>query len=544
MTFKPIALAGVFVVALTCTAFAASAIVGGTVKSVAGTSRITVNVGSGAAAKEQSFKLTASTKVTLDGKPAKIEDLGEGVKVTVSYDKDNNEVASIRATSAKSGDVTDPPAKTPKPEKPATGSGKSSKSSKSKSSDSESLTLPNAASGEWPQFRGPNRDDISSDTGLLKQWPSGGPRLAWRADGLGRGFSSVSISGGRIYTMGQTGGEEHVIALAVNGGGKLWDRSIGQARGNGGGYAGPRCTPTVDGDLVYALGIDGNLVCLDAASGNTVWSKSLSGDFGGRMMSGWGFSESPLVDGDKLICTPGGDRATMVALNKKSGQTIWTAAVQGANGAGYASPVVAEVGGVRMYITLTGSGVIGIGARDGKTLWTYGKIANGTANIPTPIVHNDLVFCSTGYGAGAALLKLTARGGDVRAEEQYFLNGNKFQNHHGGMVLVGNHIYAGHGHNNGMPTCLDLRSGKAAWGPQRGPGSESACVTYADGHIYFRYQSGEVALIEATPSRMNVKGTFRPPTGNTPNWSHPVVTGGKLYLRDQEQLLCYDVKGS
>lgn len=545
MTRKPIALAGVLVLVLTWTASAAPSLVGGTVKSVGGTTRITVSVGSGAAAKDQSFKLTPSTKVTLDGKPAKIEDLGAGVKVTVSYDKDSNEVATIKATSSKPGDVTDPPAKTSKPERPATGSGLGSKSSKSKKSDAESVTISNAAASGWPQFRGPNRDGISSDTGLLKSWPSSGPSLAWKTSGLGRSFSSVSVSGGRIFTMGKIGDAEHIIALDVNGGRKLWSTPIGRGQGNGGGMPGPRSTPTVDGDFVYGIGIDGDVACVEAGTGNLVWKKSFEDDFGGRMMGqmNWGFSESPLIDGDKLICTPGGDRATVVALNKKSGQTIWSAAGGRANGAGYASPVVAEVGGVRQYLTLVGAGLISVGARDGKVLWTYTRIANSTANCPTPVVINDLVFCSTGYDTGAALLKISGRGGAATVDEQYFLRARDFQNHHGGFVVVDGHVFGGSGNNNGLPTCLDLRSGKAAWGPARGPGSGSASVCYADGHVYFRYEGGDVALIEATPSRLNVKSTFRPPV-STPSWSHPAVTGGKLYLRDQDQLLCYDVKGS
>jgi prepilin-type processing-associated H-X9-DG protein len=543
MNRKPIAWAGVLVVTLTCSAFAAQAFVGGTVKSLGGTLRLTVSVGSGATARDQSFKLTPGTKVTLDGKPAKIEDLGAGVKVTVSYDKDSNEVATIRATSGKPGEITDPPAKTSKSEKPATTSGSGTKSFKSKKSDAESVTLSNAAAGEWPQFRGPNRDGISTDTGLLREWPSDGPRLAWKADGLGRSFSSVAVAGGRVYTMGKVGNAEEIIALDGRDGRKLWSTPIGRGRGKGGGMPGPRCTPTVDGDLVYGIGIDGDIACVEAATGNLVWKKSFESDFGGRMMSGWGFSESPLIDGDKVICTPGGDRATMVALNKKSGQTIWQAAGGRANGAGYASPVVAEVGGVRQYLTLVGAGLISVASRDGKVLWTYDKIANGTANCPTPVVINDLVFCSTGYDTGAALLKISGRGGDSRADEQYFLRARDFQNHHGGFVVVDGHVYGGSGNNNGLPTCLDLRSGKAAWGPSRGPGSGSASVCYADGHVYFRYEGGDVALIEATPSRMNVKSTFRPPV-STPSWSHPAVTGGRLYIRDQEQLLCYDVKGS
>ena len=399
-----------------------------------------------------------------------------------------------------------------------------------------------AADNEWPQWRGPNRDAIARETGLLKQWPTQGPPLAWAAKGLGRGYSSISIAGGKIFTMGDRQGQMHVIALDANNGQEAWATPIGKPWGDGG----PRSTPTVDGDTVFAITPHGELVCLDAMSGSEHWRKSFPGDFGGKMMSGWGYCESPLIDGPHLLCTPGSDQAMMVALDKKTGRQAWAcampAAAGGKEGAGYSSIVISNGGGTKQYVQLIGRGVIGVSARDGKLLWGYNKVANGTANIPTPIVSGDFVFCSTGYQTGAALLKLSKKGRTVAANEVYFLDSQTLQNHHGGMVLSGNHIYCGHGHNNGFPLCLELKTGKVAWKAGRGPGSGSAAIVEADGHIYFRYENGVMALIEANPREYRLKGSFQIPNSSPPSWSHPVVAGGKLYLREQDALLCYDLR--
>jgi outer membrane protein assembly factor BamB len=237
-----------------------------------------------------------------------------------------------------------------------------------------------------------------------------------------------------------------------------------------------------------------------------------------------------------------------VKLDKTTGEVVWTASLpdkpgpSGKDGAAYSSIVVSEGAGVRHYVQLVGRGVVGVRADDGRLLWIYNRIANGTASIPTPLVKDDFVFCSSGYGTGAALLKLVADGDGVRAEEQYFLEGRKMQNHHGGMVLLGDYVYCGHGHNDGQPLCIHFQTGKDAWRPGRGPGSGSAAVTYADGHFYFRYQSGDMALIEATPDKYKLKGTFKIASRIAESWPHPVIAGGRLYLRDQDVLLCYDVR--
>ncbi len=395
----------------------------------------------------------------------------------------------------------------------------------------------------WPQWRGPRRDAVCAEKGLLREWPKAGPRLLWKARGIGQGVSSVAVVGNRIYTMGDRDGKQLVLCLDAGHEGKeVWSAPVGKPWVKM--QKGSRSTPTVHGGLLYALGADGDLVCLETATGKEKWRKNFTADFKGRMMSAWGYSESPLVDGDRLICTPGGDDAALVALDRKTGQEIWRARVPGAGGAGYASPVVAEVKGARMYITWLGSALVGVSAKDGKLLWKYSRNRNGTANIPTPIVKGDLVFSSTGYGAGSALLRLVPDGdGGVEAKEEYFLNAGTLQNHHGGMVLVGDHVYCGHAHNEGFPICVELKTGKVAWRQRRGPGSGSAAVVYADGHLYFRYQNNVVALIEASPDGYKLKSKFSLPsdTGN-PGWQHPVIADGKLYLRGATTLLCYDIK--
>ncbi len=401
-------------------------------------------------------------------------------------------------------------------------------------------------SGDWPQWRGPHRDAISQETGLLHDWPEQGPKLLWnsrlvnKGKSVGTGYSSMAIANGQIFTMGDHGRDGFVFALDEKTGKHLWATRISQGQGDG-----PRCTPTVDGDCVYALSRQGNLVCLGAAKGDLRWQLNYKTDLGGRMMSGWDYSESPLIDGDRLMCTPGGDDAALAALNKHTGKVIWKSRIANAGGSGYASIVVALAGGIRQYVTLLGAsrGVVGVRADDGQFLWSYNKIANGTANIPTPIVKGDHVFCSTGYGAGSALLKLvpTSAGG-VEAKEVYFLKGNTLQNHHGGMVLLGDHIYGGHGHNAGLPFCLNVQSGAFAWKPVRGPGDGSAAVVYADGNLYIRYQNNVMALVQASPMGYRLVSRFNLPSSLGTGWPHPVVVHAKLFIRGHDQVLCYDVK--
>jgi outer membrane protein assembly factor BamB len=408
------------------------------------------------------------------------------------------------------------------------------------------LAAPPLRAADWPQWRGPNRDALSAETGLLREWKPGGPPLAWKATGLGVGFSSVAVVGGRIYTLGDKDGAQQVIALDRADGKPAWMAKLGPPWKDE--MGGPRGTPTVDGDLLYAIGTEGDLVCVEAATGKERWRKSLTKDFGGQMMSGWKFSESPLVDGDKLVFTPGAKGAALVAVDKKTGKEIWRAAVpdlgpKGKDGAGYSSVVVSEGAGVRQYVQLLGRGLVGVRAADGKFLWSYNNVANQVANISTPVVKGDLVFASTGYQTGSALVKLQKAGDGIEAREVYFLDAKTLQNHHGGLVLVGDYLYAGHGQGRGSPICVELATGKVMWGGEgaKAAGTGSAAVMYADGNLYFRYQNGVVALIKATPTGYKEKGTFTIPDVKEPSWPHLVVSEGKLYVREQDALYCYDL---
>jgi len=407
-------------------------------------------------------------------------------------------------------------------------------------------TLPRDESGDWPQFHGPRRDAICTETGLLTDWPEGGPPLLWKLEGLGKGFATIAIADGKFYTMGDrksADGTESQFALAYDLASRreLWATRVGPPHQDG-----PRCTPTVAGNRVYVLGTSGDLLCLDAATGRAIWQKSLPNDFGGQMMSMWKFSESPLVDGPRLICTPGGPDATLVALNKDSGETLWKCAMpkigeRGKDGAAYASAVVAEIAGVRQYVQMVGRGLIGVEAATGRFLWGYNRIANSVANIPSAIVRGDYVFTTTSYKTGCALLHIAREGDQFRAEEVYFLSSKDFENHHGGVVLVGEHLYGGDGQNRGDPVCLKWTTGEIAW-KERAPANGSAAVLYADGHLIFRYDRGLVALIEATPEACRVKARFTPLSAEGPAWAHPVIHRGKLYLRHNGLLVCYDLR--
>jgi len=406
---------------------------------------------------------------------------------------------------------------------------------------------PATAVADWPQYRGPNRDGRSPESGLLQQWPAGGPKLAWQLSGLGGGYSSVSVQNGRVFTMGDIGADQFVIALSENRRAIEWKTRIGPAWLDDQ-YKGPRATPTADGELVYALGTEGDLMALEAATGKVRWQRSLPRDFGGRVMSSWKWAESPLVDGDRLVVTPGASDALMVSLDKATGREIWRTRAgsmgpEGRDGAGYSSIVVSNGAGVKQYVQLTGRGVVGVRASDGRFLWNYNKVANDTANISTPLVSGDFVFSATGYQQGSGLVKLTKTADGVAATEQYFLNGRTFQNHHGGMILVGGHVYGGHGQRMGLPVCIELATGRRVWGGDiRNDGKGSAAVAYADSHLIFRYENGLVVLIEATPAGYKEKGQFEIPNASPLNWPHPAIANGNLYLRDQDRLLVYDIR--
>ena len=409
---------------------------------------------------------------------------------------------------------------------------------------------PDSAAGatDWPQFRGPARDGVSADRGLLTSWPTEGPKKLWTATGLGGGYSSVSVVGGVMYSTGlKSDGQEHLFARAESDGHELWSTPIAEKKQVGYGE-GPRSTPTFAAGRVYAVSMGGTLACLSAADGKLVWSKDYVKDFGGSVQS-WGYSESVLVDDGQVICTPCSKTAAMVALDAKTGETVWTATVKDPGGAGgYASAVKATLGGVPMYINLLGKsgGVVAVHAKTGKVLWQYNRIMNGTANIPSVLVKGDLVFASTGYGdGGAALLKMTAAGSGVTVEEIKYYKSGELQNHHGGMVVVGGTIYFGHGHNQGFPAAVDFATGEILWKetkPTSG-GQGSAAAVAADGMVVLRYQNGVVAMFKANPKEFEAVSSFKiPEPSKQPSWPHPAIANGKLYLRDQDKLHCFDLK--
>ncbi len=413
-----------------------------------------------------------------------------------------------------------------------------------------------ARADDWPQWRGLHRDGVSAEKNLLQKWPDRGPAKLWTVSDLGGGYSTPSVANGLIYGMGKQGGDptkkrgaggtEHVWARHEKDGGPAWSTPIGEIANVGYGE-GSRSTPTFANGKVYAVATGGDLVCLDAKSGKELWRKGYVKDFGGSVQT-WGYSESVLVDGDAVIGTPGSSKAAMVKLKADTGEPIWQAAVPNPGGAGgYSSPIKATIDGVAMYINLLGrsGGVVGVDAKSGKLLWKYNRVMNPTANIPTVVVRGNLLFCSTGYGdGGSALLELVKTADGFDAKELKYHSAKQLQNHHGGMVLVGDHLYLGRGHNNGLPTCVEFKTGNIVWAEDGGAGrgSGSGCVTAADGMLYFRYQNGTVALVKATSSGFELNGRFDiPEPSGKPSWPHPVIANGKLYLRDQDKLHCYDV---
>lgn len=414
------------------------------------------------------------------------------------------------------------------------------------------LSSPTTAE-DWPQWRGPNRDAKSVEVGLFSKWDADGPPLLGKVEGLGDGYAGVAVVNNTAYTTGNKDGAQVVSAIDTMSGKILWQTPVtGNVPQHD--YEGSRSTPSIDGNRLYVVTSSGAIVCLGTKDGSEVWVRDFS-DWNGKMMSGWGYSESPLVDGDLVLCTPGGSKGMIVALDKKFGKQIWVStlpsygdeqAVGGKglkDGAGYSSIVISSGGGVKQYIQLVGRGVIGVRASDGKFLWRYERVANGTANIPTPIVTGNYVFTSTAYGTGAALLELSAAGNDsVQVEEVYWLEANQMQNKHGGMVLVDGYVYSGTGNGDGLPICVEFESGEKSWGPVRGEGSGEASMIYADGHLVVRRDDGTVMLLKANPESFDLVNSFMPEFQQGKSWAHPVIANGKLYLREQGTLLVYDAK--
>jgi outer membrane protein assembly factor BamB len=393
-----------------------------------------------------------------------------------------------------------------------------------------------AAAGDWPQFRGSNRDGISSEQGLLKEWLASGPRLAWKATGLGAGYSAVSVVGNRLYTLGDSSGASRALALNTTDGKQVWAAKLGKPGAPGwGGFAGPRATPTVDGDSMFAVNQWGEMVCVQTTDGKEQWRKDYAKDFGAKLPE-WGFSESPLVDGNKVVVTPGGDQGAIVALDKKTGAVLWQTK-DFTDPAHYSSLIVAEIGGVRQYIQLTAASVVGVAAADGKVLWRAARKGE-TAVIPTPIYDSGFVYVTSGYGVGCDLFKITTDGNKFSADQVYA--NHVMVNHHGGVIKVGDYVY-GYSDSKGW-TCQDFKTGEAKWQEKEKLGKGS--IVYADGHFYLREEekAARVALIEASPEGFREHGRFNQPDRTDKNsWTHPVIAHGRLYIRDQDVLLCYDL---
>ena len=388
-----------------------------------------------------------------------------------------------------------------------------------------------APSADWPQWRGPDRNGLSKESGLLQQWPASGPPLVWSISSLGAGYGSLAIKDDRIFVQGSNGRQSIVYVLNRADGKGIWSKALGPAGNNDRG-PGPRGTPTVDGDRVYVLTENGDLACLKTLDGSAVWQRNILKDFGGRNID-WEISESPLVDGNNVIVTPGGRDATIVALDKMTGKTVWTSQ-ELSDEAGYASPVAADVAGVRVIMTLTSRAGVGVRASDGKLMWRHPSVANDTANVATPIFHDDKVFYSSNYGTGAALLGLTAQAGEVKAQQIYFTR--EMQNHHGGLVLVNGYLYGFH---NSILTCLEFATGKTQW---RDRSVGKGTIVYADGNLYIQSEDNVIGLAEANPAAYKEKGRFRIADQGLPSWAHPVVSGGRLYIRDQGTLASYNIR--
>ncbi len=482
-----------------------AAVIKGTVEAVNSAKR-TITVKYSAKEKVQTFDVRASAVITAGGKKVGLDEVAVGQSVTVTTSK-TDEATKI-AVDAVAGTAAAPG------QRPNRGE----------------LGFENT---DWPQFRGPNRDNISQESGLLASWPADGPPLAWKQSNLGLGYSSVSVAQGKLYTMGNRGEDEFLLALDAATGDHLWAQCTGSAYHDGMGD-GPRGTPTVDGNHVYALGGNGDLLCAKTDSGDVVWRMNILQEFGGSNIQ-WGISESVLIDGDLLVCSPGGKEATMVGLNKHTGKTKWRSKISGSPPAAYSSAISVNVGNVHQYVNFVHTAVVGVNASDGRPLWSNKKSANGTANCSSPLFANSAVFSASGYGTGGALVKLESSKDNIKPTFVYHTN--KMKNHHGGMVVLGGYIY---GFDEDVLTCLDWEQGKVQW-QDRSVGK--GALTVADGHLYLRSENGPLALAKVFPGKYQEAGRFnQPDRSNKPSWAHPVVANGKLFLRDMDTLLVYNVK--
>ncbi|HEY3897889.1 MAG TPA: PQQ-binding-like beta-propeller repeat protein [Chthoniobacter sp.] len=393
---------------------------------------------------------------------------------------------------------------------------------------------------DWPQFRGPNRDDVSKETGLLKQWPAGGPTKIWNYTQAGSGYSGFSIVGGKLFTMGTRDNSEILLCLDATKGTEIWTAKLGPMLNNGWGN-GPRGTPTVDGDRVYTLGGDGTLVAVKAADGKELWRTTMA-DLGGKT-PGWGYTESVLVDGDKVVCTPGGPKGAMAALDKMTGKVLWQS-TQWTDGAQYSSIVPADINGGRQYVNRSQTNIVGISSKDGALLWKQ-PYPGKTATIPTPIVKGNQIYVSSGYGVGSLSFTIEPDNKINMLYDETSGTSKVMKNHHGGVILLGDKLY---GYSDGVGwTCQDFKTGQLVWSEKNA--AKKGAIAYADGHFYcLEEDSGNVLLVDASPNgwkeesrfKLDPQTSIRSPRGHI--WTHPVISNGRLYLRDQDLIFCYAVK--
>ena len=402
-----------------------------------------------------------------------------------------------------------------------------------------------ASTSDWPQWRGPERNGISQERGLLKQWPAGGPKLLWQVNEIGDGYSTPAVVGNRIYLMSNRGMEnEFVQALSTQDGKPIWTTRVGNV-GNpkqDPSYPKARSTPTVDGNFIYALGSDGDLACLELKTGKIRWQKSIRTEFGGQPGE-WAYAESPLIDGDVVVVTPGGAQATIVALNKKTGALVWKSAVPGGDPAGYASAIVVQGGGRKQYVQCLSKGMVGVDAKTGQFLWRNKEVAKGPAQYFTPVARGEHVYAGA-LGVGGVLVRVKPDAGGVTAEQVYFTRG--LPNGIGGAVVVDETLF---GTEVGQKlVAVEFTTGKVKWQAENFGWSSLA---YADGHLYVHAVNGEVALVEASPEAFREKGRFTPPAqpkhGQSGPFSemafaYPVIANGRLYIRDLGTLWAYDIK--
>ncbi len=388
---------------------------------------------------------------------------------------------------------------------------------------------------DWTGWRGADRTSISTETGLLQKWPSGGPKRIWLSKEAGLGYSSFSVVEGKLFTMGAFGDKEHLLAFDANTGKSLWKIEVGPLLKNSWGD-GPRSCPTVANGRIYVLGGSGNLACVDSKTGKKTWSVSLTGDLGGKV-PGWGYTESVLVDQGRVICTPGGKGGALAALDANTGKILWRSKAF-TDGAQYSSPIVIEHGGVRQYVQLVMKNLVGVKADDGAVVWKS-PWPGRTAVIPTPIHHDGQVYISSGYGVGCKLVQLGAKG----AKDVY--DNKNMKNHHGGVIKLKDHLF---GYSDGYGwVCQNFKSGDIKWNDKRSLGK--GAISYADGRFYCQAEGdGSIVLIEASTEGWKEHGRFKldPQTKQRSSrgkiWTHPVIANGRLYLRDQELLFCFDVK--